>query len=626
MNSRIYLLLIVIAVFSLSACQPTGSTDITRPVSSAEMEAIEMEKSGAYFNAAQQYLELAVSVKGQQQSYFYLRAALAFWQINQLDEANDSLTKVDRQQLGKAQQLDAAILEADIALTQLQAELALSALSTFDLQDATQSQQIRALKLKANAYEITEHWLEKANAHIFLASLLPEDELQQNQIALWQALMVLTPEALELFNPGIAPAVDSGWFSLAFTIKSYQDNADTLAVALEDWQRNYPNHPADPAVYQQVLTSGVHLPDKLATIAIILPETGPYKSAANAIKQGLISAHFSANSDTQLHFFAVETDTVTGVSNVWQAYQQAIDLKANLVIGPLGKESVQLLADAKKLPIPVLALNRLANNVQKDNLFQFGLAPEDDAISAANYATNQGCQRAVVLAPNTNWGDRIASAFNEQWLSNGGILLNRNDYTESSSDFSTTISPLLNLHNSKQRSRQLSQAIATPIEFEPRRRQDIDFVFLIAKPLKARQLMPQLKFHRSGKLPIIATSHAYAGYEDSQQNIDLNGLIFNDIPWIFSETVLADPSYIALNNTKSGDFNRFIRLYALGTDAYRLIAQLNDMSRDTTVTSQGATGLLSIDAGGHVKRETLWATFNKGIIEPLPVVADDIIQ
>ncbi len=65
---------------------------------------------------------------------------------------------------------------------------------------------------------------------------------------------------------------------------------------------------------------------------------------------------------------------------------------------------------------------------------------------------------------------------------------------------------------------------AIKIGFEPRRRQDIDIIFLIARPLKARQLVPQFKFHRSGQLPVVATSHAYTGAKNKQQDIDLNGL------------------------------------------------------------------------------------------------------
>ncbi|RKZ79896.1 MAG: LppC family lipoprotein [Gammaproteobacteria bacterium] len=626
MNSKIYLALLAIAIFSLTACQPSAPTTTIRPDSTAILQAEQAEQSGDYLGAAQQYLELASLSSEQQQAQFYLRAALAFWQSVELEQAKDSLSKVDRQQLSSTQQLDATTLEAELYLAQSEAEQALTVLIAIDLTNVSDDQKKKILELKITAYQLTENWLELALAHIQLAPLLPDSEKERNQQSLWQALMSLTPQALDLFNPGMPPAIDSGWFALAYAVKAYQTNPEALIVAIEDWQRNYPNHPADPALYKQKVKTGTRLPEQLHDVVILLPETGNYASVAQAIKQGIIAARYADQSRTQLHFLDVSTDNTTGTSNVWQRYQQAIELNANLVIGPLDKKSIQILADSEELPIPILALNRLENHVHKDNLFQFGLAPEDDAISAANFAINQGYQRAVVLAPSGDWGNRISSAFNDQWLNNGGILLNQTNYNQSESDFSATITPLLGLEASKQRYRALKQTLASPLEFEPRRRQDIDFLFLVARPLKARQLMPQLKFHRSGNLPVIATSHAYSGHEDTQQNIDLNGLIFNDIPWIFSETASADPAYMALHDNQTDNFNSFVRLYALGADAYHLISELNSLSRSSSVTFQGATGVLSIDEAGYIHRQTLWATFNQGKISLLPSVADDTLQ
>lgn len=630
MTQRIYLLLPVLWVLTLSACQPVGQTTTVRPDTSAEIRAVEAEQSGDYIAAGEQYLALAESTREPQQSSYYLRAAEAFWQINYLEQTSAALAKIDASKLNQTQQLDVAILEAEIALTQSQAEQALATLSSFDLEFAEPTQQQKALKLRIQAYEATGNWLEKANSHIALAIHLNDAQtIFNNQQALWQSLMTLTPEALDLFNPGVAPAIDSGWFALAYITKTYASHPETLVVALEDWQRNYPNHPADPLLYEEAITMAsaqTQLPEQFTDIAILLPDTGPYAAAANAIKQGFLAAHFSDQSSTRLHFYAVQTDLQTGYTNVWQRYQQAVAQNADLVIGPLDKESVQVLAEAESLPIPVLSLNRLNTPMRKDNLFQFGLAPEDDAVAAANYASQRGFQRALILAPVGSWGDRITSAFRDQWLSNGGILLDSAQYDESQNDFSTTITPLLGLQSSKQRAQLLKQSLGVSLEFEPRRRQDIDFIFLVAKPLKARQLLPQLKFHRTGQLPVIATSHAYSGQENSQQDIDLNGLIINDIPWMFLDLARTDPTYQVLQNNPPPDFNHLLRLYALGADAYTLTNELNGMTRSSSQQVQGATGMLSINEIGQIVRSPNWATFEQGIITLLPPIADTRFQ
>lgn len=628
MTQRFYLSLFIIITLSLSACQLALSPNAVRPDNTALIAAQTAEQSGDYLSASQHYLDLAKTVDEPQKSRFNLRAAMAFWRLNQIEQVTNSLANVNPAVLSEAQQLNAALLEANLALINSQPEQALAALAPFDLTYTPPAQKQQALELKIQAYALTNNWLEKANSHILLEPLLVDSEQAKNQQLLWLALMSLTPQALDLFNPGIPPAVDSGWFALAYLVKTYSTKPEVFKVALEDWKRNYPNHPADPLLYQEDINVvgadlGVDIEfdttqlQDLTDIAILLPETGPYKAAAEAIKRGILAAHFTSQSNTRLHFFAVDTDKQTGLSNVLQEYQHAIEQHASLVIGPLDKESVQILANADNLPIPVLALNRLANDTSRQNLFQFGLAPEDEAVAVADYAIKQNYKRALVLAPTNEWGARIAAAFNSQWVKNGGRLLNQANYNPNQNDFATTLKPLLGLEASEQRYHSLRQRLGNSLEFEARRRQDIDFIFLIAKPLKARQLVPQLKFHRSGQLPIIATSHVYEGYDNSQQNIDLNKLIIGDIPWVFNALALSDPTYVALRNESPDHFAEFVRLYALGADAYNLVPQLNQLSQSPESSFDGATGVLSINTSGQVIRNPRWAKFNNGLLELL---------
>jgi outer membrane PBP1 activator LpoA protein len=142
---------------------------------------------------------------------------------------------------------------------------------------------------------------------------------------------------------------------------------------------------------------------------------------------------------------------------------------------------------------------------------------------------------------------------------------------------------------------------------------------MVGRPLKARQLLTQLRFHRSGKLPILATSHAYGGEANAQQDIDLNGLIFTDIPWMFTEQSQQDPAYTAVRRQASGDVGSFIRLAALGVDAYRMIPFLTAMSGSEDEKYNGATGILTINEQGQIERTMSFATIRNGLIEPLNI-------
>jgi hypothetical protein len=619
MNSRIHLALLMVAIVTLSGCQSTN-TSLVRPNDEALTQAEMAEQAGDYLTAAQQYLALAEKAKGPNKSMYYFRAAQAYYQLQQYAQTIAMLNQVNYADLSSTVQFEMTLMQAKIAMAEQQPEQALLYLNNLDPFTLSSDQLQDVLLIKVDAYRQTENWLELANSYIKLSSLVYDSQARAYQADLWYALMQMTPQALDVFNPGMPPAIDSGWFALAYAVQSYQMLPETLTVALEDWQRLYPNHPADPSLYQDFIKQGVGLPEDVAQIAVLLPNSGPFASAAKAIKRGIVAAHLSAQSSAQLRFYSVTTDSKTGTTDVLQQYNTAVSNKASVVIGPLSKQAVNLLAAQETLAVPVIALNRAETVFSQPNLFQFGLAPEDDAYAAAEYAINNGLQRALVLAPKGKWGDRIASAFIDAWLANGGTLINQGRYDAKKSDFSYIIKPLLALNSSKDRKKALQSTLNQTIEYEPRRRQDIDFLFLAAKPLKARQLMPQLKFHRYGNLPVIATSHAYNGKPNPQQDIDLNGMILSQIPWAFAETRSSDPVYNALTNNDAKSLGSLNRLYALGVDAYHLIAELNTMTRSQSVVFAGATGELSIDSNGNIKRKTRFASFKNGKIKLLPEI------
>ncbi len=604
--------ILLLAVIGLSACQPTKPMPEKRPDPALVSAAKQAEQSGDFQSAAQHYLTLAQHTSQPAQSEYYLHAAQNFWQAGNSDKAMDALSHLVLSSLSKAQQFDARILKAQLSLVLAQPDNALQALDAITLDTLSPAQQATVLKLRIQAYDQIGNLPEKANSLIALDPLLPDQEHQENQQKLWQTLMAMTPQSLDIYNPGLPADVRSGWYELATIIQTYRDRPQALAAALDNWQRDYPNHPADPALYQDVLTARTHLPTELSLIAVLLPETGRYQQAADAIRQGLLAAYYQSQSNSELRFYPVDNQS----HPVEAQYQQAVEDGADIVIGPLAKASVKQLAEHATLTVPVLALNHIDLTVA-NRLFQFGLAPEDDAQAVADYANQHQFQRALALAPQSNWGHRVYHAFEQRWIEHSGVLLNRAFYPRKENDYSAILKPLLGLDQSIARHRRLQRVLGKKLEFEPRRRQDIDFIFLAAKPLKARQLVPQLKFHRTGRLPIIATSHAFSGHDNPQQDIDLNGLIITDIPWILDSDKQTDPVYGALKQQHSADFDHFVRLYALGADAYRIIPQLNQLSHTPQAGFDGATGHLTIDAQSRIHRQTQWGIFKSGTLTPL---------
>lgn len=616
MTQRFSALLMLLAILTLSACQPISME--TKP-SGPDMTTLisDAEKQGDYAVAAEEYLIKAAESEGALKSAFQYRAAIMQYELGKLAEADALLAETNLEQLTSAEQLTANLLRADIAVLNLDGQTALQHLDKIDFASANTAQQKRILELRITAYDLTENWLEKALAHIKLDGMLPEGERENNHLALWQTLMKMTPQALDLYNPGQPPAEDSGWFALAYAFKAYENNPEAIEVAIEDWQYSYPNHPADVEQLKKSIKTPVRLPEQLDLIGILLPDSGPAANAAQAIRQGIIAAHFNAQSNVRLQFYDVRPGNTPDANNVISQYDKAVADGANIIIGPLDKVSVEILATYDALSIPVLALNRINQDIDQANFFQFALAPEDDARTQAEYANQQGYKRAIVLSPRSDWGDRVVQAFADEWQTLGGQLVTRAKYDEAENDYSHILTPILGVDSSNQRYQNLRRTLGQSLEFEPRRRQDVDFLFMVGRPLKARQLLTQLRFHRSGQLPILATSHAYGGEANAQQDIDLNGLIFTDIPWMFSEQSAQDPAYAAVRRQASGDIGTFMRLAALGVDAYRMIPFLPTMTSSESEEYKGATGTLTINEQGQIERSMPIATIRNGLIEPL---------
>ncbi len=610
-------LLLVVFMLTLMACQPMQPS-LTQPAAPFETEISDYERQGLHAEAAAEYLSMAEATSGALQSQYYLRAAVSLQRIGESDASQQALDQVTLNQLTSSQQREAQILRAQLALDSNMPNDAIVFLSDFDLQTASVTEQRQILNIRAWAYGKTENRLEQALSYIRLDQVLPIELRPENYQNIWNALMALSPQQLDLFNPGLPPAVDSGWFALAFAISAYRTNPEAMEVAIEDWKRTYPNHPAPSEFFEQAIAAGTDLPEQIMDIAVLLPQSGPIAVAADAVTQGIIAAHFAEGGRAQLHFFDVQTDQRTRQSNVVQRYQEAVSRNVSVVIGPLDRLSVEILAESGDLPVPVIALNRLAHSQAIDNLFQFGLAPEDEAVAVAQRANAQNYQRALILSPDSEWGQRVAQAFTQAWQQHGGEVISNTRYLESERDFADNIMPMFGLDVSLQRAQDLRRTLGVAVEFEPRRRQDIDFLFMVARANKAGQLLPQLQFHRSGSLSVYATSHAYSGENQPQRDIDLNGLLIPDVRWAIPQLAESDPAYQAVKQQAGIRFGDVVRLAAMGADAYRLIPELNRLSRSANLTFTGATGDLTINISGQIIRKSPWATFRDGTIEAIP--------
>jgi uncharacterized protein len=264
---------------------------------------------------------------------------------------------------------------------------------------------------------------------------------------------------------------------------------------------------------------------------------------------------------------------------------------------------------------PLLALNFLpAERATPARFYQYALSPEDEARLAARRVLEDHHRRGVAYVPAGDWGTRVLGAFKQELLAGGGDLLAVGVIEAGRTDYTDTITEVLRINESNSRCHRLESILGAKLQCEPRRRNDIEFIFSPAQANIERLLRPQLRFHYAGDIPTYATSDAFE--PDVRANEDLEGLMFPDMPWILGGD-LADAVRAATQAAWPLGGARRGRLFAFGFDAFRLAQALRRGAPDA-VSVEGLTGRLTVDAERRVRREIGWAQLQNGELHLLP--------
>jgi len=275
------------------------------------------------------------------------------------------------------------------------------------------------------------------------------------------------------------------------------------------------------------------------------------------------------------------------------------------------KEDVAALAKAGELPVPALGLNQTPE-VSNDRVYQFGLTPEHEIEQAAGSAWFDGRQSALVLAPANPFGQRMIKHFVAYWNQLGGAIRAIKTYPYHGEDFTAPVKELVSATPTA-KAAQLSTPAMPPAQTP---KENGDFIFLIGDVRDARLILPQIAVHQGEPIPVYATSHVYGGRTDSEADRDLNGVIFCDIPWLLDPAESGPLSFQALSKQIRQTPSDYLRLIALGIDAYRLLPDLERFKTEPQYRHAGVTGTLSLDAGNRIQRQLHCAQFEGGVPQP----------
>ncbi len=332
-------------------------------------------------------------------------------------------------------------------------------------------------------------------------------------------------------------------------------------------------------------------------IALLLPLQGSFSDSAKTIRDGFLAAYYKNLQNKSLDPTIQVYDTGDG-SAVLEAYQKAIAEQSDIIVGPLTKSEVEIIASIN-LDIPVLALNTMSEQRSlPGQLYQFGLLPEDEVFAAVRHARNKGYQRAVIMVPKGEWGQRMTKAFTHYWEKQGGTLIGLQSFIPGH-NLDASVRKLLSTEGNS--------------ENPGNQRRDIDMIFMPTTPDNARQIKPLLDQYHADNIPVYSTSTVYSGTPTASKDQNLNGIIFCDMPWILQADQFQEAKRTAAKSWSSS-YSYSPRYFALGMDAYQLASELSHSRALKTVT--GVTGTLILNRQQHVKRQLVCAKFVQGV--PVP--------
>ncbi|QNK00061.1 penicillin-binding protein activator [Dyella telluris] len=571
---------------ALAGCVPPEAQKSPAEMA-ASQQADTLAQQGKFDDAAQAYLALAQT--GSNRDHYQLLAAEAYRQEGQLDRAAPLLDGIRRQRLTGDEPSRLDLLQAEWALKQHNPQRALQ-LTTQPSISVPAALQVRLLELRSQSMEQTGDLWGAARSRVEMDGQLTGLDQAQNRKQVVTLLSKLGVDPLKQR----AAAMQPGDRMLPWVNEALSQ----LGVAVA--------RPA-PALEQEVGTmipgeganvrEGFKMP---AHIALLLPTSGNLAAAGTAIREGFFAAYAdSARNHTPRPPVRVYDSNGTSAGAV-KAYQQAVTDGAQLIIGPLTRGEVSALFSLSDLPVPLLALNHPDDkSLPANGVSEFGLLPETEGAQAADHMAEAGITSAFVIVSSDDFAQRAAKSFKAELEARGGKVSGTGNLSGSGVNFATTITSLGMPTDS-------STPPGTP---------NTTGLFISMRPQQARLLLPQLKLARVN-LPVYGTSHIYAGTDDASANRDLEGVEFCDSPWLF-DVQPGLPNHADIASQLPAARGTSARLFAFGMDAWNLAPYLDWLRAHPGSYLPGASGQLTSDQFGRIRRVLVWAKFQDGLARPI---------
>ena len=465
-----------------------------------------------------------------------------------------------------------------------------------DLAPQGPEQAQHAMGVRARALAARGDIAESAGLLIALADMTSDAAtLDHLNAAIWRNLTQMPVMELRARADSAPTRTAQAWWILASDFNA----AVTSRGQSQRWQRWRNRHPDHPAARHPppALRQFARDPNELA---LLLPITGAFGPAGEAVRDGFLAAYLDAGGNSQrIRLYD------TNAMSVRAAYDLARQQGAEVIIGPLQKEAVAALA-ALSPSLPVIALNHLdPGTPTTDAMVQFSLAIEDQASAIAAALSARDIERIVLFDSPARWSGRARIRLEDEL---DGVETAGFGTFHRVAEITNVVGEALHIGESQSRATEIESLLGSNLEFVPRRRDDVDAVVALIDADEFLSLKPALDFHFAGDLPVFAPSTATLGSVNLSR---LEGVRICAMPWTLDAGDLGKSVYEAFPASRG----TYASLFALGVDGFRLANQLDRL----TVRREpipGSTGVLSLSEDGRIRRTLVWAQVIDGQLVP----------
>ncbi len=570
--------------------------------------------------AAKRYEQAALaSGDPTQRSVYQYMAAQAWYDGGFPDRAYTLLQAVDPERLSKEQWLTYALMRAAYYRSQNEPAQALALLEAVSM-----------ASILAEAEDELKHDWARETGNLSLQLGNYEQAFRAYDLALssssaghrapirdsfWKCL-TLSDEVPD--GPYLSEEIP-GWIALARINRSSGTASDQYLAYLL-WQDQFYDHPANTNPPDSFLALKKIAAGERPNVAVLLPMTGSLATAGQAVLDGYLAARaqeYAASSQSPEDPLAPARIRIfdTATTELRSILRQIAADDIDLIIGPLERTRVAEFAHLVPADVPALALNSLENDpgTAEKALLGLSLNVENESVQAAVRALQHGHRNAMILVPRSSWGDRAGAAFADFWRARGGDIVEYRNYGDST-NHADILEDSLHVDHSNERVRSLQAALGKALDFTPRRRQDIDALFMAASPDQARQLKPMLAFFFAEDIPVYSTSSVYSGWPDSSADRDLNGIQFSTLPWIL-DTGSDLRGILAGDEVPSATE---LKMQAIGVDSYFLSQRITQLLTAPDTVYRGVLGTLGKNPDdSNLDRRQIWAEFRGGLARPV---------